>query len=319
MGVPDDAANHLEGGAQAEGPRQPRDRGAAQGRQRGPGPLGGELAGAGHHLIVRCTLGPEKPEHGGERGEPHPPVLQAFGAEPFLVELDALRQDVGNRLMQARGEETTDTGLCHDRPVATDLSAAVLAGGQARRLGGRDKSRLVVRGRSIIVRQLDVLQRVSDDVFLVSSFAERHADLGLPVYPDVVAGAGAIGGVLTALERARHELVLVVACDLPFLKAPLLLALADLARRADGAWPATSRGVEPLAACYQRRVRDVLRARIDAGRLKLMDLDRVLRMARLEGEALAACGAPEEIFANVNTLEDLERVQGMESAPRHSR
>ena len=193
--------------------------------------------------------------------------------------------------------------------MATELSAAIIAGGQARRLGGRDKSRLVVRGRTIIVRQLDVLQRVSDEVFLVSPFAERHADLGLPVHADVVAGAGAIGGVLTALERARHDLVLVVACDLPFLDARLLLALVELARTADGAWPATSRGVEPLVACYRRDARAVIRARIEAGALRLMDLDGALRMARLEGEALAACGAPEELLANVNTPEDLRRVQ----------
>jgi molybdopterin-guanine dinucleotide biosynthesis protein A len=193
--------------------------------------------------------------------------------------------------------------------VVTDVSAAIVAGGQARRLGGGDKSRLVVRGRTIIVRQVEILQPLTDDLFLVSSFGDRHADLGLPVHPDVVAGAGAMGGLLTALEAARHELVIVVACDLPFLSAPLLSRLVELARRADAAWAATPRGPEPLLACYQRRVRDVVRARIDAGQRRLSDLDTVLHIARLDGDDLAAYGAVDDLVANVNTPDDLRRVQ----------
>ena len=65
-------------------------------------------------------------------------------------------------------------GACVD-----STSAAILAGGQARRFGGQDKSRLVVHGRSIIVRQVEVLQRVADEVFVVARDPERFADLGL--------------------------------------------------------------------------------------------------------------------------------------------
>ena len=211
--------------------------------------------------------------------------------------------------MQTGREETTDASLCHDRPVIVDLSAAIIAGGQARRLGGRDKSRLVVRGRSIIVRQVEILQQLTPDVFLVSSFPERHADLGLRVHPDAVAGAGAIGGLLTALDAAHTDLVLVVACDLPFLEAPLLARLVELARGADGAWAATPRGPEPLIACYRRAARDAVRRQIAAGRLRLADLDRVLRMTRLEGEALAAYGPVDDLLTNLNTPDDLRRVQ----------
>jgi molybdopterin-guanine dinucleotide biosynthesis protein A len=193
--------------------------------------------------------------------------------------------------------------------VGIEVSAAILAGGQARRLGGRDKSRLVVRGHTIIVRQVEVLQQITSDILLVSSHPERHGGLGLPVHADAVQGAGAMGGLLTALDAARHDLVLVVACDLPFLQAPLLRRLVDLAGGADGAWAAAARGPEPLLACYRRSARDRIREQVAAGRLRLGDLDRVLRMKRLEGGELAAYGDVGELLANVNTPDDLRRVQ----------
>jgi molybdopterin-guanine dinucleotide biosynthesis protein A len=189
------------------------------------------------------------------------------------------------------------------------VAAAILAGGRARRFGGRDKSRLVVDGRSIIVRQIDVLQRVTPEVFIVASDTARFADLGLPVQPDAVPGAGAIGGLYTALETASSELVIVVACDLPFLDEGMLRRLVALAAAGDGAWVRTSGGIEPLLACYRREARATVRAEIEAGRLKLQDLAAHLRMAALDGEELARFGPAARLLANINTPDDYARIQ----------
>ena len=43
-------------------------------------------------------------------------------------------------------------------------SAAILAGGRARRFGGRDKSALLVGGRTILERQIDALDGVVDRI-----------------------------------------------------------------------------------------------------------------------------------------------------------
>jgi len=194
-------------------------------------------------------------------------------------------------------------------PARTSTSAAILAGGAARRFGGHDKSRLVVEGRSIIIRQLQILQQVAADLFVVSPFAERFADLHLPVYPDRIPGLGAIGGIFTALEVAASDRVLVIACDLPFLHAGLLLRLVELASEGDGAWVRSARGVEPLLACYRREARAAVGAEISAGRLKAGDLGSVLRMAELSGEDLERFGPTERLLANLNTPEDLARLR----------
>jgi molybdopterin-guanine dinucleotide biosynthesis protein A len=189
-------------------------------------------------------------------------------------------------------------------------TAAIVAGGRATRFGGRDKSRLIVEGRSIIVRQVDVLQRVAAEILIAGGDASRFADLGLPVAADRRPGLGPIGGLEAALGAARGDRVLVVACDLPFLDARLLERLAALAGPdVDGAWVRGPRGVEPLLACYRRQARAAVAGAIDAGRLSLHGLAPVLRMAEIAGDELRAFGAPDRLLANVNSPEDYARVQ----------
>jgi molybdopterin-guanine dinucleotide biosynthesis protein A len=188
-------------------------------------------------------------------------------------------------------------------------TAAIVAGGRATRFGGRDKSRLDVGGRPIIVRQVEVLQRVAGRILVVGGDPARYADLPVTAHADVVSGAGAIGGVYSALELAATDLVIVVACDLPFLDAAVLERLCELAGAADGAWVRTAAGVEPLVACYQRRVRARIREAIDAGRLKLADLADALAVAELAGDDLARYGDPARLVTNVNTPGEYERIQ----------
>lgn len=188
-------------------------------------------------------------------------------------------------------------------------AGAIVAGGVARRFGGQDKGRLIVGGRSIIVRQVEILQRVASDILVVAGDTTRFADLPARVAPDRVAGLGAIGGIDAALHATELDRVITIACDLPFLTTDLLAHLASLADGHDGAWVRTDRGVEPLVACYRTATRDKVAAFIDAGGRRAADLGHVLRMAELASPALDAFGVPDRLLANVNTPDDYARVQ----------
>lgn len=201
------------------------------------------------------------------------------------------------------------------------IAGAILAGGQARRFGGLDKSRLAGSdGRTIIVRQLDLLQRVTGATFVVTTpddhvrRPERFADLAVPVALDRVQNAGALGGIHAALSHAAASLpavdrVIVIACDLPFLTESLLADLAARAEEADGAWVRSVRGPEPLVACYRVHVLDRVSQALDAGERRAHALGSLLRLTTLDGDALATHGDPEHLLANVNTLEEWRRVQ----------
>ena len=150
-------------------------------------------------------------------------------------------------------------------------TAAILAGGRARRLGGRDKSQLVVDGRTILDRQLQVLHQVADRVVIVANEPARFAGLGVPVFGDLVPDAGALGGIYTALVLA-NEPVLVVACDMPYLTAPFLTRVMGAAHDVDIVVPRAADGYHPLCACYTQACAEPIRQRVDRGELKVLDL-----------------------------------------------
>src|SRR5215204_553972 len=117
------------------------------------------------------------------------------------------------------------------------VSAAILAGGRATRFGGRDKSALVVGGRSILDRQVEELAQVADDVMLVVGEEAPSPRSDLRLVRDRVSGYGPLGGLDAALAAARHDALLVVACDMPFITARLLGHLLALTAEADAIVP----------------------------------------------------------------------------------
>lgn len=150
---------------------------------------------------------------------------------------------------------------------------------------------------------------MTPSVAVIANDPARFADLGVPVHADVIPGCGALGGLYTALVHARAERVIVVACDLPFLEAGLLARLAELAETADAAWVRTARGPEPLLACYRRSAREMIRAEIEAGRLRAGDLDRVLHIKIADEAVVSSFGPVDRLLANINTPEDHAQVQ----------
>lgn len=188
-------------------------------------------------------------------------------------------------------------------------TGAIVAGGRASRFGGNDKSRLLIDGRTIIVRQVEILQRVASELLVVAPDGDRFADLPVRVVPDRQPGRGVVGGIDAALHAARGESVVTIACDLPFLTADLLGYLVELAQGHDGAWVRTERGAEPLAACYRRSARTRVAEFLDSGGRRASDLAQVLDLAELTSPTLDRFGDPARLLLNVNTPGDYARVQ----------
>jgi molybdenum cofactor guanylyltransferase len=187
------------------------------------------------------------------------------------------------------------------------VDAAILAGGQARRFGGADKSALCVGPATILERQLDALGDVADRIFVVAGDPAPFEHHRLQVVPDRLPDAGALGGIYTALVEARSPHVLVVACDLPFLTAPLLARLAELAGDGyDAVVPRTRDGRQPLCAVYAQRLADTVRRQVESGHLKIQDLLGAIRLRELGPDDLARFDPDGRLFHNVNTPGDLE-------------
>lgn len=190
-------------------------------------------------------------------------------------------------------------------------AAAILAGGRATRLHGADKSRLVVGGRTIRDRQLDVLRGLVDEIVLVGGDPAGEADPDVPRRPDLAPGRGPLGGIQAALHHGDAACTLIVACDLPFLSRPFLAFLLARALDADGSAdvvvPRSGDRLHPLCATYNRRVREVVDRRVASGALAVQALFDELRVDVVEPEVVATFDPEGVMFWNVNTPDEYER------------
>jgi molybdopterin-guanine dinucleotide biosynthesis protein A len=188
------------------------------------------------------------------------------------------------------------------------LAAAILAGGRARRLGGINKGTLAVGDTQIVDRQLGALREVASVVFVVGRDAPDWSARGLTVVPDDRPGAGALGGIHTAIVHSPAARTLVVACDMPFLSAAFIRRMAA-EDDADLVIPRTPRGYEPLCAIYARTCAADIDARIARGALQASVLPQGLRIVEIGADILAAYDPDGLLF--VNTPHDYKRAKSL--------
>ena len=199
-------------------------------------------------------------------------------------------------------------------------SAAILAGGQGRRFGGADKSALVIGTRSILDRQIALLRSLTPHLLIVTNDRSRVHASGVRVVEDRIAGAGALGGVYTALEEASTDHVLIIGCDMPFLTGSFVQYLIEQAGNADVVVPRDVHGRHPLCGLYARRISCHFYARIHAGALRVGDALEDVAVRDLGPDALAPFDPDGRLLLNVNTPEDYARAVSMASDERpHAR
>jgi len=186
------------------------------------------------------------------------------------------------------------------------VAGVVLTGGASARMG-RDKTRLVLGGVAGAARAARLLHSIVEDVILVGG--DPPADAAGRRAADPPGPPCALRGLVGGLEAAKAERVLVLATDLPFVTADLLLALVAWPE-AEAVVPRRARGPEPLCALYEREpALRLARGRLDAGELALQGVLRALRVAFLEEDALAILDPEGRALMNLNTPEDLARAE----------
>jgi molybdopterin-guanine dinucleotide biosynthesis protein A len=190
----------------------------------------------------------------------------------------------------------------------------VLAGGAASRYGGQPKGLLPLGGRRLLDRVVDAVTLATGaPPLLVANDPEAPQwRPDLTCVPDRIAGAGSLGGILTALAAGQGP-VLCVAWDMPFVPGRLLRVLIEEARGFDVFVPESGspRGFEPLCGVYGQACRDPIERAIARGDLRAIAFHDAVRMGTLSLERTSAFGDPAELFFNVNRPEDLERAEAL--------
>lgn len=186
------------------------------------------------------------------------------------------------------------------------ISGAVLAGGKSTRMGS-DKGSLCLNGETLLARQMRLLTEAGCEELLVSVAGSTTARPAVPETARLLADrfpeSGPLAGIERILAEARHDLVLVVAVDLPELSSDFLRTLVARAEVGIGVVPRRGGRFEPLVAVYPRAARAEAVARLTRRELALQPFVRAGLIAGwLHDYAVTA--AEERFFTNWNGPED---------------
>jgi len=195
------------------------------------------------------------------------------------------------------------------------FSAAVLAGGQRRRFG-RNKALALLEGKPLVQHVTDRLEPLFGRVSVIAQDPARFAWLGLETVADLLQGAGALGGVLTALVHAPDEHCFVVACDTPFIHSPLIRSILQTRCGCDVVVPLWNGVPQPLHARYARRCIPAICRSIRQARRRIIDFYPEVVVEQIP-EAVWRRWDPQGLsFFHANRPEDMARAISAEGKER---
>jgi molybdopterin-guanine dinucleotide biosynthesis protein A len=169
---------------------------------------------------------------------------------------------------------------------------------------GRDKALLDLGGRPLIAVVAEKLSAVADEVVIAADDTAAYASFADRVVPDQFPGVGTLGGIHAGLAAVRHELALVVGCDMPFLQPAVLTRFAEAAAGFDVAILRRGRWVEPMHAAYRRTCLPAIESAIRAGDRRVISFFDEVRVRYLAEDEIRPLDPELRSFVNINTPED---------------
>jgi molybdopterin-guanine dinucleotide biosynthesis protein A len=162
---------------------------------------------------------------------------------------------------------------------------------------GQNKARLKVGSRLLVEVIAGKVQEVTGSVRLIGNPA-AFSDLPFDGLADLRPGLGPLAGLETALSSSRADLNVIVGCDMPGIPASALAHLLAVSQQSGAlctmALDSGNRR-HPLCAVYRRACLPFVRAALDAGRLRLLDLVEELKAVEVRVDL---------VLENLNTPEE---------------
>lgn len=172
---------------------------------------------------------------------------------------------------------------------------------------GTDKSFVLLDGKPLLQHVIDRTSQLETPLILIANDVERYHQLGLPVYPDVIPGAGSLGGLFTALTYSVTDYTLCLACDMPQVNPALLHHLTTLKDSYDAVVPRVNGVAQSLHAIYHQRCLPMMYEHIQQGKLKISRVIDVLNTRFVDDAELRRIDPDSTSFMNLNTQVDLEQ------------
>lgn len=188
------------------------------------------------------------------------------------------------------------------------MTGIILAGGKNSRMG-TNKAFLKIDGIRLIDNILAVYQKIFSEIIIVTndplSYTEFSETL---IITDIYKEKGALGGIYTGLFYATYDYSFVAACDMPFLNEDFIIYLTGQVGKHDIIVPELSEGFQPLHAIYSRNCLSHIKKLLSADKLKIAGFYKEVRLLSIPEEKIKPFDKDGRLFLNINTQEDLKRV-----------
>ncbi len=187
------------------------------------------------------------------------------------------------------------------------ISAMILAGGRAQRMGGVDKGLVKLRDKALIAHVLDRLPATLTTLCINAnrSHSEYQA-FGHRLISDELADyQGPLAGIASGLAACTTPWLLVVPCDTPYLPRDLVgrLLKAALEQQANIAVAHDGQRLQPVVALIKRDLADSLDRYLAGGDRKIDIWYKQQSMTQVD------FSDQPDAFLNINSLQDMSELE----------
>lgn len=153
-----------------------------------------------------------------------------------------------------------------------EIAGLILAGGKAKRMGGKNKMMLLYEGKPLIDY---IVQSMESMKHIYLSVAERKRDRykKLVEIVDLFPDQGPLGAVLSGLLTCKEPALFVVPCDLFGLNEKLVQKMTALYEKSgQPVFLHGEEGIEPFPGIYTKEMADTMKEMQKRGELKMTSL-----------------------------------------------
>jgi molybdopterin-guanine dinucleotide biosynthesis protein A len=192
-----------------------------------------------------------------------------------------------------------------------NISIAILAGGMSRRFGA-DKTLALLNNKPLIQWVSDSAAKVSADVMVVSKEPAKYDFLTKVRHvQDPYEQQCPMVGIIAALQNAQHDYTFVISADTPLFPFESLESIVPTAQ-ADAIVPNIYGKLYPCAAIYHKAMLPLLNQQYERQDFRLTDLLKLANTQYIDESVFIKYTEPAIAFSNVNTQEDLVRIQSIQ-------
>jgi len=193
------------------------------------------------------------------------------------------------------------------------ISGLILAGGEGRRMAGRDKGLISLADKPLVEYAIECLQPLVDDL---SISCNRNRELYQGYRLDCISDKeqsfqGPMAGLAAGLQHARHEWLLVMPCDTPLMTTEVMSQLLACIKASGPhqemqAIIFSHQGLQPLHGLYHRSMLPIFEQCLAENKNALQ---RLLRsMPTVSMHQADDCGVS---FNNANDPEELATIEAL--------